>query len=261
MAIDYTLRQDRGRARIKKAGIPFAIPEGEDLSARTGSVLRVIYLIFNEGYAATSGAGQIRVDLCGEAVFLARLMQGFCPEDAEVAGLPALILLSHARKNARFDENGAYIPLSNQNRALWNRGLIGRGAAVLETALARGRIGVYQLQASISALHCEAASHGETGWPQIVALYRLMERIAPGAIVGLNLAVAVLFAQSPGKGLELINNLEGELKEYQPYYAALADMFRRNGDVARAGVAYDRAIALTRIGCERAYLEQRKRTL
>ncbi len=254
-------RLARARGKIKKARIPFVIPDAEALPERINSVLNVIYLIFNEGYAATTGKGQIRVDLCEEALFLARLMQDFCPENGEVSGLLALILLSHARKDARFGENLTYIPLSSQDRSLWNQALIRRGKTLLERALSQGQVGVYQLQAAISALHCDAESHEKTDWAQITALYQLMDRIAPDAIVKLNLAVAVSFAETPEKALKLLDNIKSDLDKYQPFHAARADIYRRVGDKIRAHAAYEQALKLTRIESERLYLEHQKQTV
>ena len=254
-------RLSRARAKIGAAKIPFAIPEGGALRERIASVLSVIYLIFNEGYGATRGRGQIRIDLCQEAVFLARLMVQLCPEDGEVAGLLALILLSHARRDARNDASGAYVPLSEQDRGLWDRRLIDEGSEVLETALGRGPVGPYQLQGAIAALHCEAAQARDTDWPQICALYRLLEQVEPGAVVRLNLAVALSWAEGPEVALRHLAGLTAELGDYQPYHAARADMLRRLGDRAGAVAAYDRALELTQVESERAFLAARRGAL
>ncbi len=253
-------RLSRARAKISKARIPFVIPDGPDLPARITSVLSVIYLVFNEGYAATEGDAQIRVDLCEEAIFLARMMLGFCPEDTEVAGLLALILLSHARRAAR-NATAQYVPLSEHNRSLWNKRLIGEGQEILQSALRKGQVGPYQLQASISALHCEAAHAQETDWAQIAALYRLLAQMNPSAVVHLNLAVALSYCEGPASALECLLELRGPLEDYQPYHAARADILMRVGQVGEARAAYEQALQLTQIESERVWLLERQKSL
>ena len=253
-------RLARARSKISKAGIPFAVPNADDLPARVGSVLNVIYLIFNEGYAATQGDTQVRIDLCEEAIFLARLMAEFCPDDSEVLGLLALILLSHARRHARIDAD-LYVPLCEQDRGLWNKKLISEGQALLEVALLKGKVGPFQLQASISALHCEARSGEETDWEQIVALYRLLAQIRPSAVVRLNLAVALSFHKGPEKALELVDELAQKLHSYQPYHATRADLLRRVGRKCDAHIAYERALELTCTDSERLFLIGRQKAL
>ena len=248
-------RLARARGKISKAGIPFAIPDAEALPERIGSVLQVIYLIFNEGYAATQGQGQLRIDLCEEAIFLARLMVGYCPQNAEVAGLLALMLLSHARRKAR--DVGGYIPLSEQDRSLWDRGLITQGQEILEAALRKGGIGPYQLQAAISALHCEAEQADQTDWCQIAALYRLLAQMQPGAVVQLNLAVALSFCEGPQTALEMLDGLANTLNRYQPFYAARADVLMRMGQTDLARKALLRAMELTQVQSEQDWLAQR----
>ena len=249
-------RLARARSKISKAGIPFEIPDGEALEERINSVLSVIYLIFNEGYAASSGDAPIRTDLCDEAIFLARLMVQLCPDAPEVAGLLALILLTHSRNKARYLD-GAYVPLDEQDRNLWDQKRIKEGQSILEAAMKRGQVGPYQLQAAITALHCEAASAKETDWPQIAALYRLMEQIAPSDIVRLNLAVAVSYAEGAEKALGMMEPLARSLGKYQPYFAAKADMLRRAGQIAQARVAYESALALTTGQADRSFLHDR----
>lgn len=246
-------RLARARGKISKAGIPFVIPDADDLPARIGSVLNAIYLIFNEGYAATQGAGQLRVNLCEEALFLARLMQGYCPNDPEVGGLLSLMMLTHARREAR-QAQGDYVPLSEQDRSLWDQKLIQSGQRVLEAALKQDEIGPFQLQAAISALHCEAVLSSETDWNQIAALYRLLARIKPNAVVRLNLAVAVSFCDGPKQALRLLQELDGELQQYQPYYAAQAELLQRLGQTDAAANAYRRALALTQVESEQKWL-------
>jgi RNA polymerase sigma-70 factor (ECF subfamily) len=249
-------RLARARSKISKAGIPFEIPDGEALEERINSVLSVIYLIFNEGYAASSGDDPIRIDLCDEAIFLAHLMVQLCPDAPEVAGLLALILLTHSRNKARYLD-GAYVPLDEQDRDLWDHKRIAEGQSILESAMKRGQVGPYQLQAAINALHCEAANAKETDWPQIAALYRLMEQIAPGDIVRLNLAVAVSYAEGAEQALELMEPLARRLDKYQPYFAAKADMLRRAGQFMAARVSYETALALTAAGADRSFLRDR----
>ncbi len=249
-------RLARARRKISKAGIPFEIPDGEALEERINSVLSVIYLIFNEGYAASSGAAPIRIDLCEEAIFLARLMLRLCPDVPETAGLLALILLTHARRKARY-LNGAYVPLDQQDRRLWDRKRITEAQAILEKAMKRGQVGACQLQAAIAALHCETKHTEDTDWPQIVALYRLMEQIAPNDIVRLNMAVAVSYAQGAEPALELLEPIAESLKNYQPYFAAKADILRRAGRDQEAIQAYGYALDLTAADGDKAFLKQR----
>lgn len=253
-------RLARARAKISKAGIPFEIPDGEALNARLGSVLAVIYLIFNEGYAVTEGDAPIRIDLCEEAVFLARLMVQLCSDTPEAAGLLALILLIHSRRAARYKE-GEYVPLADQDRTLWDRARIGEGQAILEAALKLGQVGPYQLQASIAALHCEVSDAAATDWPQIAALYRLLDQMEPSAIVWLNYAVAVSYSEGAAQALEVLEPVAQDLAAYQPYHAARADMLRRMGREDEAHAAYGRALELTRTRSEQAFLATRQSEL
>lgn len=250
-------RLARARGKIARAKIPFAVPEGPELAERVQGVARVIYLIFNEGYAATEGAGQIRVDLCNEAVFLARLMHRLYPGEAEIEGLLALILLSHARSAARTGPGGVYVPLSEQDRSLWDAELIAEGTALVEEALARGRAGPYQLQAAIAALHCEADSHAATDWAQIAALYRLLGVMQGGDVARLNEAVALSYAGELDGAVERVERLGGSLAAYQPYHAAHADLLARAGRPDAAAAAYRKALDMTRIESERRFLGAR----
>ncbi|HHI70193.1 MAG TPA: sigma-70 family RNA polymerase sigma factor [Rhodobacteraceae bacterium] len=253
-------RLARARNKISKAGIPFEIPDGEALEERINSVLSVIYLIFNEGYAASSGDAPIRIDLCEEAIFLARLMVQLCPDVPEVAGLLALILMTHSRNKARYHD-GAYVPLDEQDRTLWDGKRIAEGQRILEAAMKRGQVGPYQLQAAIAALHCEAASAAETDWPQIAALYRLLAQITPSDIVLLNLAVAVSYSEGVEPALGLLKPMDGKLQNYQPYHAARADILRRAGCAAAAQKAYEQALALTENEADRIFLKNRQSSL
>lgn len=249
-------RLARARTKISNAGIGFDIPDGAALQARMGSVLAVIYLIFNEGYAATKGDTPIRIDLCEEAIFLARLMTDLSPDTPEAGGLLALILLSHSRRAARYVEGG-YIPLGQQDRNLWDQSRIAEGQNILERALKCGQVGPYQIQASIAALHCEAKSPGATDWAQITALYRLLAQIEPSAIVMLNFAVAVSYGEGPQMALNLMTPLADQLADYQPYHAAKADVLRRMEFDKEAIAAYQRALAMTQTQGEISFLEGR----
>ncbi|MCI2398799.1 sigma-70 family RNA polymerase sigma factor [Aliiroseovarius subalbicans] len=247
-------RLSRARKKIQTAAIPFTIPDDANLPERVSSVLTVIYLIFNEGYAATEGDAQLRVDLCEEALFLARLMWQLCPDDAEVAGLLALILLTHARRAARMDDTGGYVPLKAQDRGIWDRAAIEEGRGLVEWALAQGRVGRFQLQAAIAALHGEAASAAATDWRQIVALYRLLARMSPEPVVRLNLALARAEVDGAGQALADVDHLEDALSAYQPFHAARAELLARLDHLGEAELAYARAISLTQVRSEQAFL-------
>ena len=248
-------RLTRAKKKIALAGIPYAIPQAEDLPGRLSMVLGVIYLIFNEGYATRTGAHPVRADLTDEAIRLGRIMHQLMPCEAEVAGLLALMLLHDARRASRVAEAGAMIPLEDQNRARWDRALIAEGDDILRTALTKGRIGPYQLQAAISAVHAHAPSWDETDWPQIVALYDLLYQMQPSAVVQVNRAVAVSYARSVNEGLALLADADsGEMRRYQPYHAARADFLARAGDAAAARAAFETAIALSDNRAEHEFL-------
>jgi RNA polymerase sigma-70 factor, ECF subfamily len=247
----------RARHKIDKACIPYEVPEQDAFDARLGSVLAVIYLVFNEGYSATAGEVLVRADLCEEAIRLARLMLALRPDEAEIEGLLALMLLSHSRRAARICADGGLIALDGQDRLLWNAALIGEGIAMLEIALRRGRPGLYQLQAAISAVHAEAKSHGETRWREIVLLYDRLRALSDNPVYLVNRAVALSFCEGPGAGLAALLPLEAELAAYQPFFAAKADMQRRAGTAQDAKAAYQRAIALSQNASERAFLQER----
>ncbi len=249
----------RAKDKIKKAGIPYLVPDGETWPERLGSVLGVLYLIFNEGYAATSGDTQVRRSLCDEAIRLARILLRLRPDEPEIMGLLALMLLHDSRSNARIDADGRMVPLEHQNRALWSRSHMAEGAALVEQALRRGQLGPYQLQAAISAVHAEAASMAETDWPQIIGLYDWLDRLRPNPVVRLNRAAAVSYATSPSAALAELDALRPALERYQPFHATLADCLRRVGRHDEAAVAYDRAIALSNNPLERAFLSERRR--
>jgi RNA polymerase sigma-70 factor, ECF subfamily len=249
----------RAKRKIADARIPYRVPSDEVLTDRLGGVLAVLYLIFNEGYGAAEGDRLVRGELCGEAIRLARLLARLMPDEAEVWGLLALMLLHDARRSARIDAAGRYVALDRQDRSLWDRGRIREGLRALEAALRLRRPGAYQLQAAIAALHVESPSAEETDWTQIAQLYGALGRVTPSPVVEVNRAVAVAFASGPDVGLELLAPLlaDAALARYQPLYAAHAELLRRSGDEAGAALAYGRAIELSANAVERAELERR----
>lgn len=248
----------RAKAKIRDARIPYQVPEAAELPARLDNVLRVIYLVFNEGYSASSGTQVTRQALSSEAIRLGRLLIELLPE-SEAKGLLALMLLHESRRPARTSADGDLVVLEEQNRRLWDHGLIREGITLVEQALSSGRIGPYALQAAISAVHAEARTAETTDWAQIVALYNLLLRLEPSPVVALNRAVAVAMASGPAAGLTLVDALlgEGELADYHLAHAARADLCRRMGRIAEARSAYERAIALSRQEPERRFLQRR----
>lgn len=252
----------RAKNKIKVARIPYEVPERDALPERLDSVLRVLYLVFNEGYAASSGASLTRHDLCGEAIRLGRLLVELLPEP-EAQGLLALMLLAEARRAARTSSDGELILLEAQDRRLWDRTLIEEGTALLVRALGSRRFGPYTLQAAISAVHAEAPDAASTDWGEIVGLYDVLLRIEPSPIVELNRAVAVAMRDGPAAGLTLIEELlaRGELDEYHLAHAARADLYRRLGQRDAARQAYQRALALTQLEPEQHFIERRLREL
>jgi len=248
----------RAKNKIRDAKIPYQVPSQEDLPDRLDSVLRVIYLVFNEGYAASSGASLTRHDLSGEAIRLARLLAELLPEP-EAMGLLALMLLHESRRAARASPSGDLILLEDQDRSLWNREMIAEGTVLVERALASRRIGPYTLQAAISAVHAEAPGAVATDWAQIVGLYDVLARLEPSPVVELNRAVAVAMRDGPAAGLVLVDAIlaRGDLADYRLAHAARADFCRRLGRAADAKASYERALALTRQEPERRFLERR----
>ncbi len=249
----------RSRKKILEARIPYEVPSREALPQRLEVVLGVIYLVFNEGYAATDTPGLIRPDLCGEAIRLARLMAELMPQEAEATGLLAMMLLHDARRAARVGDDGAIVPLDEQDRTRWNATAIAEGLNFLDTALALRRRGPYQVQAAIAALHARAQHAADTDWKQIAALYGGLLRDQPDAVVELNAAVALAMAEGAERGLEWIARIaeRGALANYYLLPAAKADLLRRMGRMAEARTAYDAALALVRNPAERRYLERR----
>ena len=253
----------RAKRKIADAGIPYRVPADEELPDRLRGVLRVVYLIFNEGYAATEGDRLVRRELCDEAIRLGELLGRLMPDDAEVWGLLALMLLHDARRAARVDASGRYVALDAQDRSLWDRDRIRHGLATLERAVRLRRPGEYQLQAAITALQIQSPDAETTDWAQIAELYGALAALNPSPVVELNRAVAVGLADGPAAGLALLRPLLAEpaVERYQPLHAAHAELLIRAGDAAGAARAYQRAIALSANDVERVELERRLGTL
>lgn len=248
----------RAKAKIRGAKIPYQVPALSELPARLDAVLRVVYLVFNEGYAASSGESLTRTDLSAEAIRLGRMLLDLLPEP-EAAGLLALMLLQDSRRAARTTAAGDVVLLDEQDRSLWNRAQIGEGLALVRRALESRRFGPYTLQAAIAAAHAEAAAPEATDWHRIVATYDLLMAVEPSAVVELNRAAAVAMRDSSEAGLALVDGIlaRGELADYQPAHAARAELCRRLGRHAEARESYGRALALTRQGASRRFLEGR----
>lgn len=249
----------RAKRKVQDARIPYEVPPAHLLPERLVSVQAVIYLIFNEGYTATSGDSLIRRELCAEAIRLGRTLCELMPQETESLGLLALMLLHDSRRDARVNSQGELMPLEEQDRALWHLIQIEEGVRLVEEALRLKSIGPYQLQAAIAALHAKAQSAAQTDWRQIAALYRELERVHPSAIVALNHAVAVALSEGLETGLRRIDEVgsSGELESYHLYHAARADILRRLGRRDAAGEAYRRALNLTANAVERRYLRRR----
>jgi len=249
----------RAKKKIKDARIPFRVPGADELPERLPGVLQVIYSVFTEGYAASSGPFLQRLDLAEEAIRLARILRRLLPDEREVAGLLALMLLIHARRDARTAPDGSLVLLDDQDRSLWDRESISEGSELVVAALTGGPAGPYGVQAAIAALHDEAADVAGTDWPQIVALYDVLITIDPSPVVALNRAAAIAMRDGPEAGLALLDELSGEprLREYHPFPMARADLLHRLGRLPEATAAYEEALALAGTEPDRAHLRRR----
>jgi len=249
----------RAKQKIRVARVPYEIPSVERLSDRLTSVQAVLYLIFNEGYAASAGANLVRNDLCAEAIRLARVLCKLLPNEPENIGLLALMLLQNSRRRARVNDRGELVTLEEQNRSRWDRAEIAEGVRLLERALSMGRVGNYQLQAAIAAVHCEATTAAETDWPQIVALYEELMRLSSSPVIALNHAAAVAMVEGAENGLRLIDaaGASGTLNNYYLFHAARADLLRRLNRLSEAHAAYERALSLTTNLIEQNYIRRR----
>jgi RNA polymerase sigma-70 factor, ECF subfamily len=248
----------RAKAKIRDAGIPYRVPERRDLPERLDTVLQVVYLVFNEGYSASSGESLTRADLSAEAIRLGRLLLELLPEP-EVMGLLALMLLHESRRAARTTDTGELVLLEEQDRSRWDAAAIAEGVALIERALATRRVGQYTIQAAISAVHAEAPTAAQTDWAQIVALYEVLARVEPSPVIELNRAVAIAMRDGPAAALPLVDALlaDGRLAGYHFAHAARADFCRRLGRTDEARAAYEAALRLARIEPERRFLQRR----
>jgi RNA polymerase sigma-70 factor (ECF subfamily) len=257
----------RGKAKIREAEIPYVVPSLGDMPQRLDAVLAAIYLVFNEGYAASQGDSLLRVDLTAEAIRLGRLLLDLLPnpevDGPEVKGLLALMLLHESRREARVTKDGEIILLEDQDRSRWDRGMIAEGTVLVEEALRSRRFGAYTLQAAIAAVHAEAATADRTDWNQIVVLYTVLQRVDPSPVVELNRAVAVAMRDGPEAGVEIIDRIlrRGDLGKYHFAHAARAELLRRAGKPADALTAFQQALALARQEPERRFLTARIKEL
>jgi RNA polymerase sigma-70 factor (ECF subfamily) len=245
----------RAKRKIKAANIPYRVPKDADLPDRLSSVLAVIYLIYNEGYTPSSGDSLVRADLCTEAIRLARQLRDLMPDEPEVTGLLALLLLTESRRTARVDDDGSLVILTEQDRRLWSRGLIDEGQTLVRECLRRNRPGPFQIQAAIAAVHSDADDYAYTDWRQIVELYDKLLALTPTPVVALNRAVAVAELEGPSEALRLVDGLD--LEQYHLYHATRAELLYRLGDHEGAQMAYGRAIEIAENEVERRFLELR----
>ncbi len=252
----------RAKRKIEEAGIPYEVPGGASLPERLSSVQAVLYLIFNEGYKASGGVELVRTELCSEAIWLARLLCRLMPQEPESMGLLALMLLHHSRRDQRA-KNGEFIALDEQDRSLWDRPMIAEGTELLDSALRLGRVGIYQLQAAIAAVHANAATAAETDWAEIAGLYRELMKLAPSPVIALNHAVAVALSSGLDQGLAMIDRLgeTNQLDSYHLFHAARADILRRLQRSQESAEAYRRAIELADNAVEKRFLHRKLNSL
>lgn len=254
-------RITRGKRKIKAAHIPFRVPPDAELTGRLRGVLATIYLVFNEGYLPRSGDAAVRTDLSAEALRLGRVVHGLMPDEAEAAGLLALMLLTDARRSARVSADGVLVPLDEQDRSRWDAALVAEGHDLVRWCLRRNRPGPYQLLAAVNAVHTDAARAADTDWHQVLALYDRLYAVLPTPVVALNRAVAVAEVDGPGAALRIVDALAERLDRYDPYHATRADLLRRLGRTTEARAAYDRAVGLATNPAETAFLTRRRATL